>query len=215
MSGKSNVSHPQIVVGASGLNAPDLIALTHHIVEALRSDEAKKYVPNPDPPIDTLLQLAIALQQAQVQVGQRVAGSVEARDYALSVLEVALQQEGHTVQRAMNANPAMATQVAKACGMDRKKVGGNHHRQEWGVEQLPNSGSIKVTLPVPDGGKKGAHRIEASPDGGKTWPVDINTDQTRAILTNLTPGTMWSVRYNVTVKGLTSDWSQVLTILVK
>jgi len=58
--------------------------------------------------------------------------------------------------------------------------------------------------------------LQASPDGGKTWPNDAFGPELSHLFTALTVGVLWSFRYRVKLpKKPMGDWSDAITLTIK
>ena len=58
--------------------------------------------------------------------------------------------------------------------------------------------------------------FQASPDGGKTWPVDAFGPELSHLFTGLAVGVLWSFRYRVKMaKKPMGDWSDAITLTIK
>jgi hypothetical protein len=55
---------------------------------------------------------------------------------------------------------------------------------------------------------------QSSSDGGKTWIALAPTTQANTTLSGLTLGVAYQFRFRTTVKRVTSDWSQIVSLFV-
>ena len=76
--------------------------------------------------------------------------------------------------------------------------------------------SGEVDLIFPSAADRAAYECQLSLDGGKTWlplPEPVTT-KTTVPVEDLRPGSTVHFRYRATVKGVTGDWSQSISIIV-
>jgi len=71
-----------------------------------------------------------------------------------------------------------------------------------------------VRVYTPKAGDRAAYELQYSLDGGVTW-INLGTfNRASATIPNLKPGTTVHIRYRTIVKGVTSDWSDPIAIIV-
>jgi hypothetical protein len=83
----------------------------------------------------------------------------------------------------------------------------------FAVDHGVNSGEALTKIKSP--GRDRTVEFEASPDGGKTWPVDAFGPELSHLFTGLTVGVLWSFRYRVKMaKKPMGDWSDAITLTI-
>ncbi|MEI7891782.1 MAG: hypothetical protein WCI05_01750 [Myxococcales bacterium] len=174
--------HPVVVLNLA-TDVAGLLVQTRNVIERMGDDDGKKWFPN--------------------------AAS------ALSVLAPTLLNRRILLRRAMPSvrppsvtwrSPSWRRLIARAAAMSLLT---RTPRKKRGHEAKPGSVSGTVHYTIPSFGRKAAVIYQASSDGGKTWPVQIMSDQGVVDFENLTVGILWSFRHQVTLKGKSGDWSQI------
>jgi hypothetical protein len=202
--------HPVVVLNLA-TDVAGLLVQTRNVIERMGDDDGKKWFPNAASALSVLADAAHALEQAHTAAQSHALGSAAERNVAQSVMETLLRQTKNDVQKVVDANPGQAEVIARAAAMSLLT---RTPRKKRGHEAKPGSVSGTVHYTIPSFGRKAAVIYQASSDGGKTWPVQIMSDQGVVDFENLTVGILWSFRHQVTLKGKSGDWSQILVRLV-
>jgi hypothetical protein len=110
-------------------------------------------------------------------------------------------------------DPSHAAQIAAWAGIPVAQKPSRNKLDFYG--QAVGGGVVHLYAKLP--AKKTArifHEWQGSTDGAKTWSTLGQTNDASLAVPNLTPATYVSFRHRTTVKNMTSDWSQVIVILV-
>jgi len=168
-------------------------------------------------PVPSLAEVQVAINElfeAQVAAVTRAMGTAATRNAKRLVLHGLLQRLAVYVQEIANANPEQAVAIIESAGMDVKNSRGPAPRT-FHLEPTGRQGEARVV--VPKAGDNASYEYQYSLDGGVTWlPFpQLTTNYTTAPLGGLKPGSMVHVRYRFTLKGVTSDWSGSMAIVVE
>jgi hypothetical protein len=108
---------------------------------------------------------------------------------------------------------AHAEAIASAAALDTK-LPTVHVMTDPRAKVLGN-GAVRLygRRPVPRRGGAFYEWVMSS-DGGKTWSPVATTNTAKTLVSGLTPATTVTFRYRTTLKNVTSDWSQMLAVLV-
>ena len=111
------------------------------------------------------------------------------------------------------ASPAISADIIIKAGFQVKKRA-LRVKATFAVDHGANSGDAKTVIKSP--GRDRTVEFQASPDGGKTWPLDAFGPELSHLFTGLTVGVLWSFRYRVKMaKQPMGDWSDAITLTVK
>ena len=117
------------------------------------------------------------------------------------------------LQQLADASPATAADLIVKAGFQVKKRS-LHTKAAFAVDHGVNSGEAETAIRSP--GARRTVEFQASPDGGKTWPVDAFGPELSHLFTGLTVGVLWAFRYRVKLaKQGMGDWSDPITMTVK
>lgn len=162
------------------------------------------------------------VQAAQVAVRTRVIGAAATRDVHLRALIGGMETERVFIQALADTTPSHAIQLI----------------QNAGLVVAASTASTKLLLVLRNGPQPGSVACDANVgllvgaeakhpyaarfygwqytvDGGDTFLPSATTATGKALLTGLTPLTVVGVRVNITLGGVTSEWTDVATILVR
>ncbi|MEI7892206.1 MAG: hypothetical protein WCI05_03910 [Myxococcales bacterium] len=187
---------------------PDFIVAVQAILMAMAL--AAKWFPAPDPSIEVVKADLEALIKLE---GEVAAGNplTDARDALLEVIKQHMDQWRALVQKVVNANPAQAAVIIAAAGMSQKTFT-PRQKQGYSIEQGELSATVALTAPALPGGR-GIHRWQMSV-GGKDYAVVSERSSSVVVVKDLTSGTLHSFRHQTVIDDITSDWSEVFTIIV-
>lgn len=210
--GKVTKSRPSIVVvlKLEDVSVPVLLERAQYIVE--RTAESS-WFPSPSPPLGEVQAAIDALSAAEVRTLTRAPDAVPDRDAKRLVLMTRLDELRGYVNRIANRNPDHCAEIVESAGMYLKRLRGPAP-QVWGAWPGSHSGEVDVT--APRAGDRAAYEFQYSLDGKKTWlpfPQAVST-KASATLRGMRPASTVHLRYRVTVKGVTSGWSDPISIIV-
>jgi len=112
-----------------------------------------------------------------------------------------------------DASPAISADIVIKAGFQVKKRA-VRTAAPFTVDHGANSGEAKTKIKSP--GRDRTVEFQASPDGGKTWPMSLFGPELSQLFTGLTVGVLWSFRYRVKMaKQPMGDWSDAITLVIK
>jgi hypothetical protein len=175
----------------------------------------------PNPPLPVFRSLITSVTTAQGLVKTRMVGAAAARDVDLRSLVGGMESERLYIQTLADANASNAIQIIQKAGLVVAAKPA-HTKLTIMLRNGQPSGSVvcdaNVGLLI---GTDAKHPYAArffgwqyTVDGSKTFITAAMTATGKTLLTGLTPFTVVGVRVNITILGVTSDWSDVATILV-
>lgn len=210
--GRVTKSRPSIVV----VHKLDPEDVTHFITGArniVQRMTGNPWFPSPSPPLATVETAIGDLDAAQVRTLTRAPDSFSDRDGKVVTLMQRLDELKNYVSKIANDDPEHCAEIAESAGMYLKQLRGRGP-QVFGAKRGRRSGEVDVTAPW--AGDRAAYEFQYSLDGGKTWlpfPKAVET-KASATLPGMTPASTVHIRYRVTVKGVTGDWSDPVAIIV-
>lgn len=151
------------------------------------------------------------LEKAEVAVKTGTHGMADTRDQKKRVVELDVDHVLALVQQVIEKNAGQATELVAQAGLHLAKPT-THGPQP--LEARPGKVSGEVTYVVPSAGG-GAYEFQCSVDGGKTYPQCIVSDLAHATFPGLPVGTTAWLRYRHTHHGITGDWSQPISFVVR
>lgn len=152
-----------------------------------------------------------SLEKAEVAVKSGTRGMADARDQKKRAVEVDVDHVLALVQQVIEKSPEQATELVAQAGLHLAKPT-THGPQA--LEARPGKVSGEVSYLVPSAGG-GAYEFQCSVDGGKTYPQYIVSDLAHVTFTGLPVGTTVWLRYRHTHHGITGDWSQPISFVVR
>jgi hypothetical protein len=172
------------------------------------------WFPQSDPPLSELGAAIDDLHKAQVTTLTRVVGSVPARNKKRRDLVSLLERLALYVETIANANLENAFAIVESAGMFVKNTRGRSP-VVFHLEPTGRRGEVRAV--APSAGDRVGYEFQYSLEGGETWlPFpQAFTNHSTAPLPRLTPGTIVHVRYRVTIKGVTGNWSAAVWIKVE
>jgi hypothetical protein len=203
-------THRVIAVSKFPKSATGMSTFTHALIAAMTGNAL---VPNPNPSIPTLTTLVTTVDTTETATKTRTKGTVAARNAALAaLLDVALHATTANIQQLADANPEQAQALITSVGMAVRKA---PVRTKAPFAAAPGPVSGSVHLAVRAAGKRASYEWEWSSNGGSTWVTAAPTLQAKTTITGLPVATTCQFRFRSVTKAGASDWSQVITIVVK
>ena len=177
---------------------------------------------NPSPPLSVFKNLITSVTTAQKEVNTRAVGAAAARDVQLGLLIAGMESERLFVQNLANTNRSRAVEII----------------QKAGLVVAARPGSTKLLLVLRNGPQQGSVACDANVgmligteakhpyaarffgwqytvDDGKTFVTAPVTAHGKTLLTGLPSLALVGVRVNITILGVTGEWSDVATIRVR
>jgi hypothetical protein len=213
-----SIGRVRAVFGVDMQQVPLVVGRAELMASGMASDPATYDKPNP--PLPAFNDLIANVTKAQTAVRTRVVGAAATRDVHLGALVGGMESERLYIQGLADNNRSHAVQLIQNAGL---VVAGSPARTKLllVLRSGPDLGSVvcdaNVGLLV--GGAKHPYAArffgwEYTVDGGKTFITSPTTATGKTLLTGLPPLTEVGVRVNVTISGVTSDWSDVATIVL-
>ena len=169
------------------------------------------YLPSPTVPISTFLVSVAAYESAQLAAMHRGKGTVSARKAARAVVIQNMQQLRSYAQGAADSDMENGAVIIESAGMKVKKVFIPQKRM-MKVEQGSVAGTVILFAVV--AGLKVGYLWQWSTDQ-KTWTALLQVFVSKTSASGLTPGITYYFRYQVISRSGLSDWSQIISFLVK
>jgi hypothetical protein len=150
--------------------------------------------------------------QGNAAGGAKSPATTADRNTARRVVENDVTNLRVALQQIANASPATSADIIVKAGFQVKKRA-LRNKPVFAVDQGVNSGEAQVAIKSP--GRDRTVELQASPDGGKTWPQDVFGPELSHLFTGLTVGVLWSFRYRVKLANKPmGDWSDPITLTV-
>ena len=188
---------------------PLYVSRARAIVEAVGRSA---WFPSPEPSLAVVTTAIDDLAAAEAATLTRAMDTVSLRDTKRDALAALLEHLRIYVQAIADANPEHAATIIQSAGMSVKDARGPGPR----VFRVKTKGGGVVDVILPSAGDRAAYEVQYSLDGGKSWlgvPQAV-TNKTTVTVRGLKPGSTVSFRYRATVKGVTGDFSDVITVIV-
>jgi hypothetical protein len=150
---------------------------------------------------------AKAVQDAK----NRIPGATKVRKDAFKALVKTLDALRIVAQIAVDATPSQAATLATEAGMKLRRAT-LRTKADFAVVDGPNSGSVHLIAKAI--AKAVLYYWEVSSDQ-KSWSVAAETTKANAILTGLTPGQTYWFRFRVRTRKGMSDYSILLSYIVR
>jgi hypothetical protein len=134
------------------------------------------------------------------------------RNAARTALRIALSTTKATIQQLVDANPEQAEAIIGSVNMAVRKT---PVRTKAAFAVKPGAISGSAQLAVKSAANRASYDWEWSGDGGHTWTPVAPTLQAKTVITGLPVGTTCQFRHRAVTKTGPSDWSQVITLVIK
>jgi hypothetical protein len=200
--------HRSVVVLKLPRPVPALVTLAQAIVQAMTGNAS---FPTPEPALATVTAAVTSLESAEVASKARTKGATAVRDDQRTALVTLLDQLKAYVQKIADANVETAAAIIESAGMAVRKTPVRSKRV-FAVKQASVSGAAVLT--VPRAAARASYEWEYGIDG-KTWQLATATLKAKTTIAGLTPATMYYFRYCAVTKAGVSDWSQVVSLVVR
>jgi hypothetical protein len=176
----------------------------------------------PNPPLPAFKTLIANVTTAQGVVKTRAVGAAATRNVQLQLLIGGMESERLYIQTLADGNTSNAIKIIQNAGLVVAAAPGGTKLMLM-LRNGPQSGSVicdaNVGLLVGTGAKHPyAARFfgwQYTTNGGTSFITAPTTANGKTLITGLTPLTLVGVRVNITILGVTSEWSDVATIPVR
>jgi hypothetical protein len=166
--------------------------------------------PTPTPTLAAYKNDLDALRAAQAVKGTGPA-AVQSRNNARKQVRRDMENLRIFAQQLADANPAQAALIIASAGMYVKKVT-VRIKAELAIVQGATTGSAIAR--AKSRGPRTTYWWQVSTDM-KTWVAGPTTRVAHASFANLTPATLYYFRFQTLTKAGMSDWSQIISFIVK
>jgi len=190
-------------------SVPDYIQAVRVMHSAMHENKAT--FPGCEPLLKKLEASLDELAKADVAVKTGTHGMAEERNQKHRAVKKNVTPLLALVQQAIDAAPDRAAEIAARAGLH---LHGMTPRgpQQLGAHEGDASGSVDVTAPSEDGG---AHEFQCSLDGGKAWGEYRVSDLAHVTFAKLPIGATVLFRHRLTLHGITGDFGQTISFVVR
>jgi hypothetical protein len=182
------------------------------VVAALSAALASPFFPNAAPVIAALTKALAAADAAETAARNRTKGTIAARNAAITALIAQIHVAKAFVQQTADADAEHAEAIITAAGMTVRKPT-TRSKPPFAARQGDTSGMVKLAAKAV--ARRASYDWEWSADGGQTWTQLPGTLQARTSMAGIATGTTLQFRFRAVLKAGETDWSQVVTLLVK
>ena len=187
----------------------EVITFGQNVLTAMTNNPS---FPNPNPPLAKFQADLSALSAAEGAAVNRAKGAVETRNAKFAVVRTDLENLKTYVQSvADTVSPSSAEALIETAGMTVRKVA-LHDKPVLAAKQGSFSGSVNLAAKAV--AKSATYFWQYSADD-KTWTSLPMTTKAKTGLSGLTSGTTYYFRFQTFSRAGLSDWSQVVSFLVK
>jgi hypothetical protein len=186
---------------------PEYIVYARAIANALANEPR---IASPTPSLAVFEADVTALEAAEARALLRGTGRVATRNACWAKVRWELKSLRSYVQSVADSSPDDAAAVILRCGMSVKNVAGPA-KEPWVVKPGPVPGSVHLYARAAKG--RASYEWQYSLDG-KLWTSLPPTTRADAKLQGLVVGRRHFFRYRYTSKGILSDWSDVVSLIV-
>jgi hypothetical protein len=200
--------HPEVVLLLPKRKHADAVIAVDAMLSAV---DGNTYFPGAGPLVaaarDALRDYAKAVSDAK----NRVPGAVGVRGEARVALVKALAPIRASVQLAVDAHIDLAVTIAESAKMKLRKPS-SRRKANFAVEDGPLSGQVHLLVKAL--AKALLYFWEVSTDKVH-WAVALDTSAANAIIADLTPGQTYYFRFRVRTRTGLTDYSQILSHIVR
>ncbi len=187
----------------------DLLLRAKAILQAITGNV---YFTSPTPTLVAVTSAIAALDLAITVATKRAPGSVAARRATQQALVQLLNHLGDYVKLIAESQPDLAATIVASAGMyivGRKGRAKAPFAATWG----PGTGEAILNALLGKGGRA-THYWQFSTDQ-KNWTSVPDTDRATTTITGLTSGQLYYFRHALMRRNVKTDWSQIVSLLVK
>ena len=210
--------HPKVVLKVSRKKVPALLQKSKAVYNAMSA--ASSTFTNCNPALPVLLGLVQAYDTAAQAATTRGKGLAAARDLKGDALASALESERCSVQILIDDNPEQAQTLAELAGMNVATVT-TRAKALLAVTLGIVSGTVTLVASrklLKQGRGKAPLTIinwRYTPDGGKTFIQVPSTPTVKTTITGLAANVLHGFQVCLTDSAGTTDWSPVVSVLVR
>ncbi len=185
-----------------------LIVYARHVVQSMSGNT---WFATPLPGLAGVTADIDALETCEVAVRSRAPGSAQARDVAKAAVENDMIGLRGYVWGVALLNLAEALAIIASSGLPLRR---SYTRQKAQLAALMGATPGEVVLRAKAAGRHVIYEWQLSLDGGRTWAAIGVTNVANTTLAGQTPGTTCTFRFRATVKRVTGEWSQIVSLFV-
>jgi hypothetical protein len=186
----------------------DLAKQTYGFVDSMTNNT---YFATPTPTLASVKAAADAVVAAEIAARNKAPGAIEDRNQKVIALISLLHALRAYVQSIADSDISNGEAIIRSSGMGVKKV---TPRQKNTFKATQGDVSGLVLLTAPRAAAKACYTWQWSTDE-KVWTTLPQTMVATTTVSGLTPATVYYFRYRVRTRKGESDWSQIISILVK
>jgi len=205
------VVHRIVVVAKLPSSVDQLLTRAYAIVQAMTNNA---WFPTPSPALSAVTTAANNLKAEQLNVKNRVPGSVPIRNTKKNALKDLLYTLRDYIQIICIANPESATGIAESALMYARKVA-IRQKKVFNVLNYM-TGSVELNAAIK--GRNNTHdwQLSRTPSDEASWWVTIipSTKKSRTIVDGLNRGELVYFRHRVLTKDGYSNWDEPLSIII-
>ena len=190
-------------------DVPGFIAYARSIVHEMTDN---RWFPDPQPALAVVSASIDELELAQVATLSRTLGTRTIRDRKRKVVATLLRQLAFAVEAVADANPEHSRSIIESAGMFVKRTR-VYPSRIFAAKRGRVSGS--VTLVAPRAARTASYEWAYRRVGDLVWQMAPVTVRSTTTIGGLTRGTTVELRYRVTTKDGTGDWSDVIRFVVE
>jgi hypothetical protein len=200
------IIYPEVVLGVPRKPHADIVIATTTIINAVSAN-----FPGAAAEVAEATLAGAAYSKAVTNAKNKVPGSVKVRRDTKAALFKKLELLRAIVQLAVDAQLDQAATIAESAKMKLRKAA-TRFKAEFAADDGPGTGQVHlVARAVP---KALLYFWEVSVDQ-KVWNVAVDTSRAQTVLTGLTVGQTYYFRFRVRDRKGMTDYSQVLSHVVR
>jgi len=188
---------------------PNYLKTLRTMVSAMQAVQNK--FPGAAPLLKKLSASLDALEKAEFAIKTGPPGMAGERNIKLDEVRLDVTPVLALVQQLIDKDPDHAEKIVGEIGLHLHQTI-SHGPQHLAAHEGEASGSVRITAPSNGGG---AHTFQCSLDNAKSWGEPLVSDVAHVTFTNLPIGTTALFRHRFTLHGITGDWSQPISFVVR
>ncbi|HEV7232559.1 MAG TPA: hypothetical protein VGO45_14575 [Bacteroidia bacterium] len=210
MSTTKKVSKKAVALNISGTPPSQVIVNATHYVTSMTGNA---HFPNPSPALPAVSAQITALQAAYDLSLTRAKGSVGKMHLELKKLDILLKALAAYVESVANADPDNASIIIKLSGMTEKKPA-NRGPKIFSAKAGKTPGTALLNCKAQSRAVY-VYQETTDPATATSWTTVYTGITAKFLKTGLISGTRYYFRYAVIIKGLQSDWSPVVNLVIQ
>jgi hypothetical protein len=209
MDNPNKIRRVKTALGLDRLSVPQMLFNGAHYVEQMTGNP---YFPSPVPTLAEVSAQITVLEQAYNLSLTRVIGSYAAKKTERAKLHSLLTGLAGYVETRANADPPNASIIVKSSGMPEKGISIPTPNQ-FSAVPAGISGEVIITTKAVIGGTY-IYQISTNPLNEAEWTTIYIGSLVEFTMKGLKPGIYYYFRHAINLKGIQSDWSPPIVLLV-